>query len=128
FAGREASKGKWRWVWAALLVVTLSSLGALYFPQMKFYSGQILAGGVVGLVISKSLVKVFNFAGVAVILWTAVVAFTVFYTERPRKELLAWPLDTVASLKRRWNFSPLGNWFFLLREKLHSLKTLNPVP
>lgn len=92
FLGHETYGGKLRWLWALLLFVTSCSLIALYLPELRMFEQQIPAGGLMGLVVSKGLVRVFNFAGVAVILWTAAAVLMVFYTERTISDLLRSPI------------------------------------
>lgn len=87
--------GPWtgtRLVWATLLLVTASSLMALYFPTKKAFSNHIPVGGLVGTVVSKGLVSAFNFLGVSIILWSLALMLLVFYTERSLKELFKAPL------------------------------------
>ncbi len=78
-----------RALWAVLLLVTLSSLLALYFPDAKVFDRHVPLGGAVGLVVSKGLVAVFNRLGVSVILWSVALVLLVFYTERGLRELFA---------------------------------------
>ncbi|MCC7404287.1 MAG: DNA translocase FtsK 4TM domain-containing protein [Bdellovibrionales bacterium] len=93
FLDREGDPSRLRWLWATLLFVTSCALVGLYFPETRFFSGQVPAGGIVGLMVSKGLVGIFNFAGVAVILWTAAAVLVVFYSERTVSELVRTPLD-----------------------------------
>ncbi len=102
FSGREVNVTRWRLAIGGLLVLTLASLAALYFPEKKLYSGQIALGGEVGRIISRGLVRLFNEVGVSVILWTALAALVVFYTERPLMELVKSPLKLVG--KRKLHF------------------------
>ncbi|RYZ87644.1 MAG: DNA translocase FtsK, partial [Proteobacteria bacterium] len=55
-----------RLIWGGLLLITVSSLLALYFPQVRYFAGQIAVGGLVGTVVSKGLVSAFNFLGVSI--------------------------------------------------------------
>lgn len=91
FVGREVQMPGFRWIWSALLLLTTTSLGALYFPGEKYFVQQLTVGGSTGLIISKGLTAVFNYGGVTVILWTLALILTVFYTEKPISEILAWP-------------------------------------
>lgn len=106
----EAIGKRTRWIWSGLFFITSASLIGLYFPETSVFSQQVSAAGLVGMMVSRGLVKIFNFAGVAVILWTAAAIFLVFYTERTIKELL----------KSLWNlmrgaFSPLMEiWFKMI--------------
>ncbi|MCB0391143.1 MAG: DNA translocase FtsK [Bdellovibrionales bacterium] len=97
FIGRELNFKGWRWLWAVLLLITSTSLGSLYFPNESFFANQISVGGSLGVLSSKGLVAVFNFGGVAVILWTMVAVLLVFYTERPLTELFKLPRTAILS-------------------------------
>lgn len=101
FSGKEVNVTRWRLAIGGLLVLTLASLAALYFPEKKLYSGQIALGGEIGRIISRGLVRLFNEVGVSVILWTALAALVVFYTERPLLELARSPLKLVGKRRMR---------------------------
>lgn len=92
FKAKEVAMTRWRFVTGALLMITIASLGALYFQEARWFSNQVSIGGEVGRLVSRGLVKMFNTVGVAVILWTATVGLLVFYTETPLHELMRWPL------------------------------------
>jgi S-DNA-T family DNA segregation ATPase FtsK/SpoIIIE len=92
FRGKEVAITRLRLAVGVLLMITVASLGALYFPETRWFSGQISFGGEIGRLVAKGLVKVFNTMGVAVILWTAAAVLLVFYTETPLAELLRFPL------------------------------------
>lgn len=111
FLGREITFKEFRWLWSLLLLVTTTSLGALYFPEEKFLIQQVSAGGSMGLIISKALTAVFNYGGVTVILWTLCAILIIFYTERPLVEILMAPKS-------------LAQGFFA-RIKIMLVKTLN---
>lgn len=117
FKNEEVKWTKWRVSFGFLLMVVCASLAALYFPEGKWFSGQVRAGGELGLLVSRGLTKAFNFAGVAVILWTALAALSVFYTERPLFQLLSWPA-------KLWDIEPLLQIYKSLQNKLRrSLKS-----
>ncbi len=107
FQGENPPKGSMRFVWLVLLVITTSSLLSLYWPAKTLFNHQVLAGGFFGNLIAKTLIAGFNSAGVAVILWTIFAALIVFYTEKPLKELLAWPLTLLKPVRSAVAF--LGN-------------------
>ncbi len=90
-----------RVLWALLLVVTVASLIALYFPQTKMLSQQIPLGGLVGMVATRGLVAVFNKLGVSVILWSFALVLLVFFTERSLRELAQSPRLWIKSFGRR---------------------------
>lgn len=104
FVGQMKNFEKIRILWAALLLVTVASLLSLHQPGVKIYSQQILLGGFMGHVVAQGLMKVFNFVGVAVILWTVTAVLTVFYTEKTLKELFRWPM-TVTQIMGQKLFS-----------------------
>lgn len=57
-----------------LLMVTISSLLALHFHGAKIYQDNIYLGGLVGQFLQTQMTRLFNFAGVALILWTSFIA------------------------------------------------------
>lgn len=79
--GNKTSFTKTRLGLNALLFVVITALVALYFPQTRIFSNSIYVGGLLGLVISKALIAVFNTTGVAVILWAAAIVLFIFFTE-----------------------------------------------
>ncbi len=93
FKVKEVAITRGRIVVGVLLMITVASLGALYFPEMRWFSGQVSFGGEIGRLVSRGLVRVFNVMGVAVILWTAATVLVVFYTETPLAELLRLPMN-----------------------------------
>lgn len=56
------------------LVLTISSLVALHFKNATIYQGNVDLGGVLGKFIHTQLARLFNTTGVALILWTSMVA------------------------------------------------------
>lgn len=103
FKNRPAAVTGARTLWAVLLLITLSSLLALYLPDTKLFGGHVPIGGLAGIVVSRGLVTVFNHVGVSVILWSLALVLLVFYTERSLRELLRspqlWMNDLVSALK-----------------------------
>lgn len=91
FQGEKATLKNLRLVWASLLVLTLSTLVAVYFPVTKLYQGQIYLGGIIGLGLSQGLIKAFNEVGVQVILWSGVAILVVFFSEKTVEELVDIP-------------------------------------
>lgn len=88
FKNIKTQNMKWQAMWVSLLVLTGSSLLALHLPEHRLFSGQISLGGLLGKVISGSLISAFNYVGVTIILWTAAIVFVVFYTEKSLQELM----------------------------------------
>lgn len=103
-----------RLIWGLLLMTTVSSLLALYLPGRRFFHQQIMAGGVVGTVVSKGLISAFNFLGVSIILWSIALLLLVFYTERPLQDLFHAPLFLGQALAKRLAGILSGrDWFAL---------------
>lgn len=107
FRGATIKFNKIKVMWVALLFVVMSSLTALHFPDVKIFKGEVALGGALGLLLSHGLASLFNKAGVAVILWAALVALTVFYTEKSLKELF----PSIGFIKN--SFEALKNLFSL---------------
>ncbi len=106
-----------RKVWVILLLIVMSSLMALHFPQTRIYGGQVSLGGALGLLLSHGLVLGFNKTGVAIILWAAFLVFLVFYTEKPIRDLMPWI----------WTFSKrLSQEASLLRLKMMAPRQMEP--
>ena len=108
-----------RVIWAGLLLVTVSSLLALYMPQTRLFSNTVPVGGLIGTVVSKGLVSAFNFLGVSIILWSLALMLLVFYTERSLSQLFKSPLaflgamkdglfEKMAAFREMFEFEPLG--------------------
>ena len=93
FAGLDTHVSRLRFIIALSLISVVACLLNLYFGTDKIFSGQIYPGGLMGLVIVNGLTKVFNTVGVTVILWAAVAALLVFYTEKSLREIFAYPLQ-----------------------------------
>lgn len=83
FSGKERQKPFAEHIITVLFILSYASLIALYAGDSKIYQGQIYWGGVLGNVLSMSLVRVFNSVGVAVILWTSAVVFTLLQFQKP---------------------------------------------
>lgn len=80
-----------RLIWATLLVLTFASLLSVYSPARSLFQEQIFPGGLAGLAISQVLIKALNKAGVQIVLWTAALILTIFYSEKTVNELSKWP-------------------------------------
>ena len=68
-------------LWCALLLMTCSGLGNLHWPGLRLYEGYVSFGGLLGLIVTKGLIEIFNFVGSAIILWSAALVLIIFYTE-----------------------------------------------
>lgn len=98
---QKKMSGAANWTLAGLFLLASSSLISLYFPLEKFFNGAIYASGLLGLFATKGLVVVFNKTGVAVILWSALLVLTIFYTEKSLKEFADILLPKAAARKLR---------------------------
>ncbi len=105
-----------RVLWALLLVVTVASLFALYFPNAKMLEQQVPLGGLVGMVVTRGLVAVFNKLGVSVILWSFALVLLVFFTERSLRELAQAPRIWTKILVGRLASIMASTRFFQFRE------------
>lgn len=91
FGGARVTLKNLRMVWASLLILTLSSLVAVYFPMTKLYQEQIYLGGIIGLGLSHAMMRALNAVGVQVLLWSMTAVLVVFYSEKTVHELIALP-------------------------------------
>ncbi len=87
FRNQQTKNLQLQWLWFSLLILTGASLLSLHAPELKVFSGHIAVGGLFGQVVANGLVSAFNKVGVAIILWTALAMFVVFYTEKSITEL-----------------------------------------
>ena len=79
FRGKSGPLTLVRVLWGTLLVIVLASFGGLYFPNTRIFGGQIAVGGLLGLLVSRGLIGVFNKGGVGVILWTSTLVLALFF-------------------------------------------------
>lgn len=100
--GKNTQLKNVRTLWSALLILTSCSLLALYMPEVKIYQQQIHIGGLMGLGVSQALLKGFNFVGVQVLLWSAFLILTVFYSERNLQEILDFAQDGFKAMAARF--------------------------
>ena len=91
FFENESQKHRVQVFWAVLLTMNFCALLSLYFSEAHFFQGQILSGGVVGLLFSENLSRVFNHIGASVVLWLSFLMLAVFFTEKTVKDLTIWP-------------------------------------
>ena len=115
---------KYKMVWAFLLMLTGISLVSLYFPESKIFESYFL-GGVIGKVVSEGLKSLFNFAGVALLMWSFTLILIVFYTEKPIQYFLKFPVNFIQyfakQIKLRWSYSPRLNFRLNVSEKFQNL-------
>ena len=110
FTGTTMVPTRSRVIGSILLCVSVASLCALYWPEFRVFDSQISLGGFVGSIVSQSLLPVFNFVGVAVILWTIVAVLMVIYTERSLVELALAPVYLVGKAKPLTSRVPSIDW------------------
>lgn len=101
FKGEPRKQDKAKLLIPAFLLLTISSLVALYFPQNKIYAGSIYVSGVLGLGISKALIAGFNSAGVSILLWSLFFVLSIFYTEKSIKDM-GESLPFHLFIRRKW--------------------------
>jgi S-DNA-T family DNA segregation ATPase FtsK/SpoIIIE len=87
-----------RLIWLSILMLSLSSLIAIY-TNTRLFQDQILAGGILGVGVSQALVRAFNVVGAQVVLWTAMAVLIVFYSEKTIQELMKQPAALLAMLR-----------------------------
>ena len=87
--------------WAIFLMISLTALFSLYFPELKLKDHQISVGGFLGLVVSSGLVDIFNFIGAGIILWTFSLMFWILYTEKSLKDLLLLPFTFILRFEKK---------------------------
>lgn len=75
------------------MVAFIAALVTIYFPTTKIFAGQIYPGGLLGVGLSASFVKVLNSVGAQVLLWTASLVLFVFYFEVSLQEIAEGPLE-----------------------------------
>jgi S-DNA-T family DNA segregation ATPase FtsK/SpoIIIE len=112
FTIKPARKERTQWWLDILLLVCVTCLLSLHLGDMRFFSGQIRVGGWVGHILTKGLVKAMNEVGLAILLWTALAALLVFYTDRTWSELVQRPRQTVEDM--------LASAWFSLKHALSS--------
>ncbi len=91
FHGKRVRQWALQLVWVVLLTLSVSGLVALYSKGITLYGGRILLGGLLGYAVSNGLVRVFNEAGVSILLFAVSLILLVFYTQRPLEDFLQIP-------------------------------------
>ncbi len=87
----ENNLNRLKLLWSGLLAINLMALASLYFPEQQIYE-QYFVGGVSGKIIAEGLKTLFNFVGVALLLWSFVAILVVFFTEKPLAFFLQIPI------------------------------------
>ncbi len=80
-----------RLIWTGLVVFLISTMFGFYLPESKFFEQKVLAGGIVGMGLSKIMVQMFNSAGVQIILWSLTLVMAIFYFDKNIQELFRGP-------------------------------------
>lgn len=99
FQGGTFSWKNFRVLWATLLALCLSALASVYFPETRFFQGQITVGGLIGLGLSQLLIKAFNAVGVQVVLWSATAVLGVFFFETKVSDAVSVPMKLLNLLR-----------------------------
>ncbi|MEO0337064.1 MAG: DNA translocase FtsK 4TM domain-containing protein, partial [Pseudomonadota bacterium] len=120
FTNSSVKASRLRWVWSMLLILTMASLAELHFPQVKFFAGHVQAGGFLGQVTSSGLKSVFNFVGVAIILWTILTVLVVFFTEKSLQTLFKYPIQLVQTFLAKVREMDYAAIFSKVMESLRS--------
>lgn len=112
-----------RLIWGSLLILTLSSLISVYWPDAKIFQQQIYIGGIIGMSLAHGLVKVFNPVGVQVVLWSLAAILVVFFSEKTVQELTETPTGALKRIfKFRW-----PRWQLFAKEKRSKKETRSEV-
>jgi len=98
FIGKETQFSKYRLMLLGFLLIVVASLASLYFPVVTLFSHDIKSGGVIGLILSKGLVLLFNEIGVSIILWSALAVLTIFYWEKSLSDIAQLPGRLISAL------------------------------
>lgn len=80
---------RWQFMHLFLHATLLASILGLHFGQTRIYFNHIHLGGMVGKLISLGIVKVINFGGAAIVLWTVWMVLLVATTEVRVKDMLS---------------------------------------
>lgn len=102
FRGKLPRKEQTHWWIDVLLLITVTSLLTLHLGEVRFFSGQIRIGGWIGYALTRGLVKALNEVGLAILLWTALAALLIFYTDRTWSELVQRPRERTVDLLMAW--------------------------
>lgn len=88
FRSGQKTSLTWNGVWVVLIMIFLSGLIELYFPQAKLYSQHILAAGFVGGVLTKLTLPVLNFVGTQLFFWTVIATLLLLVLEKSLGDLI----------------------------------------
>jgi len=101
FKGEDLGLKSLRWVWATSLILSLSALISVYFPEKRIFQDQVYIGGLLGLGLSQALIKAFNPIGVQILLWATTAVLLIFFSEKTIHELTKLPRGLFALLKEK---------------------------
>ena len=111
-----------------MLILTMASLAELHFPTATFFAGEVRAGGLLGQITANGLKNIFNFVGVAIILWTVFTVLVVFFTEKSLQTLFKYPIHLVNHTWAKVAEFDYGAWFSSAFAKLKSAFKRSPKP
>lgn len=129
FKGENIELKNIRLIWLSLLVVSVSALVTIYWPNTKIFDNQVFPGGLLGLGLATGLIKIFNSIGTQILLWTASSVLMVFCFEISLQELVFIPLkvfvEKFLSLKKsdffkNWKWSKVSELKGRFKSKIES--------
>ncbi len=100
FRGESVHLKDARHLLAVALIFFSSALVNIYLPDIKLFEQQIYPGGLIGLGLSLGFVKIFNFIGAQIILWTLSLVLFVFYFEFSLQKAAEKPIEKLIKI---WN-------------------------
>ena len=106
-------------LFSLIIVIILSCLGSLYWPNALLFEDQIKIGGLVGTFFTGHLKAFLNPIGTSVFLWASLAITIVFLSQRPAIEIFKWPLRILSESLRAFQKYHLS--LNPLRERLRSL-------
>ncbi len=101
-ARNPRAKDATQWYIDGLLLVCITALLSLHLGDYRFFSGQIRIGGWIGHILTLGMVKAVNKVGLAILLWSALAALLVVYTDRTWSELIRRPRETLGDWATMW--------------------------
>lgn len=122
FRNTETELNRAKALWALLIVVSCSGLLSLYIEEKTLFTGNIYIGGLMGSLLTKSLISVFNKAGVGVLLWSSSIVGILCYTQKPIAYFFRVPASWF-SLLREWVEDKIIDIKEAIEEKKLSAKT-----
>ncbi|MFK8137352.1 MAG: DNA translocase FtsK [Bdellovibrionales bacterium] len=108
-SGRSLELRKAKVLWSVMFLVSVSSLMALYVQEKTLFSGNIYVGGMLGSLLSKSMIIYLNEAGAGVMLWSSSLVLFLLYTEKPIEYFFRGPIDFFREVYER-SFDSFLEW------------------